>query len=147
MKYKIIFILMISFVVVVFSVHIIKTDYNSNSYSYEKNDYDYSSSSNSSYSDYEEKEEGPNHPSWCFGSWRIQIDDVNVMIASIYNSEVSIRVMHGFSLADKETLKNWTVENGVLYMYNGSNKYGGYSFMVDERNKILYHNGRAMQKH
>lgn len=114
----------------------------------EENYNDDSSSSNYSFSDYEEEiEEKPNHPSWCFGSWRIQIDDVNVMIATIYNSEVSIQIMHGFSLADKEILKNWTVENGVLYMYNGSNKYGGYSFSVDERNKTLYHNGRAMQKH
>lgn len=122
------------------------TDGNASIYNYEE-DYSSASSSSYSYSDYEEKEEGPNHPSWCFGSWRIQIDDVNVMIATIYNSEVSIQIMHGFSLADKEILKNWTVENGVLYMYNGSNKYGGYSFSVDERNKTLYHNGRAMQKH
>lgn len=81
------------------------------------------------------------------GSWRIQVDDVNVMIASIYSSEITIKIMRGFTLADSERLENWTLEDGVLYMYNGTNKYGGYQFMADERNKMLYHNGRAMQKH
>lgn len=74
-------------------------------------------------------------------------DDVNVMIANIYSNEVNIRIMHGFTAADSETLNNWTVEDGVLYMYNGSKKYGRYRFTADERNKVLYHNGRAKQKH
>lgn len=119
---------------------------NTNNYeNMEKND-SYPNLLSSNYKKEKEKEE-PNHPRWCIGSWRIKIDDVNVMIANIYGNEVNIRIMHGFTVADSETLNNWTVEDGVLYMYNGSNKYGSYSFTADERNKVLYHNGRAMQKH
>lgn len=118
-------------------------------YLYKENAENNNSYSSSSPSDYikEEEQDEPNHPRWCFGSWRIMIDDVNVMIADIHSSGVDIKVMRGFTIADSEKLKNWTVEDGMLYMYNGANKYGSYSFMVDERNKVLYHNGRAMEKH
>lgn len=102
-----------------------------------------------SYNDYkkEKEKEKPNHPKWCIGSWRVLIDDVNVMIASIYGSKVDIKIMHGLFVADSETLENWTVEDGMLYMYNGTNKYGSYHFTADELNKVLYHKGRAMEKH
>ena len=100
-----------------------------------------------SHSDYKKAKEKLNHPSWCIGSWRIKINDVDVMIANIYADEVNIKIMHGFTVADSETLENWTVEDGVLYMYNGTNKNGNYNFKADERRKVLYHNGRAMQKH
>ena len=126
-----------------FKLYAMNKPYNSVLYEFLKKEIGWQHSSYST----SPKQDESNKPRWCFGSWRIMIDDVNVMIANIYGDEVEIKIMRGTMVADSETLENWTVEDGMLYMYNGTNKYGNYSFTADEQNKVLYHNGRAMQKH